>query len=642
MFDNLFSPIKIRGLELKNRVKFPATASCLDTEGYINDLFIDYHTARARGGAAMNTTEDARVHAGTATSHNLGIWDDSHIPGMKKLADAVHAEGGTLCIQFDQGGIANFFMDPKKRVFIPSEFNFFGMEFKGVDVEMIREVAESYGTAAARAVKAGADAIELHCGHGYACHGFFSPYMNKRTDEYGGTPENRARFIVECIQAMRKNVPDDFPLIMRVSAIDDDVPGGATLDDVIQLCKYAKEAGIDAVDVSRGNAWGMGSRYIVAPMDIPRGFNVENARRIKEETGLIVIVAGRINDPQQAEDIIASGAADMVDMGRAQIVDPEFCNKSREGRVDELLRCIGCSMGCMDRCHNPQYPHISCLWNPSVAQEKEYELKATDTPKNIVVIGGGPGGMEASITLSKRGHKVTLVEKNKELGGNFILASYAPRKGEIYTSIKARAKHVTMAGVNVMLNTLATPELLAQLKPDQVILATGGTPIALNIPGADAANVVGYVDAMEGKKEVSGNVAVIGGGLVGLEVAEILAEKGCAINVVEMADKVGADLGNARNICVQIAMRMAGIKQHVKAKAVEVKANALVVDKAGTLEEIPADYVVVAVGSKPLAQTAITEYCEANNIPLDFIGDVCKPGKAIDAIADAAALARKL
>lgn len=642
MFQALFQPIKIRGMELKNRVKFPATASCLDKDGYVTDEFIAYHVARTRGGCAMNTTEDCRVHEGTASSHNLCICNDSFIPPMKKLTDAVHAAGGKMCIQLDQGGIANFHIAPDKRVFIPSEYNFYGRMIPGVDVDMIEEVVRAYGEAAARAVKAGFDCIELHCGHGYALHGFLSPYMNKRTDKYGGDLNGRATFPLECIAEIRKNVPEDFPLIMRIVPFDDYVSGGNTIEDTVAFCKLAKKAGVDALDVSRGNCWGAGARYIVAPMDIERGFNVENAARIKAETGMTVIAAGRINDPQQAEDIISSGKADMVDMGRAQIVDPDFCNKAKAGQVEDITRCVGCLMGCMDRCHNPQYEHISCLWNPSVAQEEKYALKATQIPKRVMVIGGGVAGMECADTLQKRGHQVSLFEASDKMGGTYLLAGVAPRKGEIIDATAVRANQVRKSGVEINLNCTVDEKMIEENKPDAVIFATGGDPIFINIPGSDAPNVFGYEEILKDKVSLSGNVAVIGGGLVGVETAEYLAEKGCKVTIVEMTDKIGKDLGNIRKMCVLGALKQANVEMLTNAKASEIKDGQLLAEIDGGIKAIPAEYVVQAVGAMPRRQPALEAVCDKNNIPYYFVGNAKATGRAIDAIAEAAELARSI
>ena len=639
LYENLFRPIRIRGLELKNRVKFPATAASMLAEGgYVSKTLIDYHVARVKGGSGLNTTEATSVHAPSAPGGVLNISDDAYLPGLKNLTDAIHAVGGKACVQLYQGGLGTFFVDSDVLVFLPSDYENFGLP--GASLELIHEVVQAYGEAAARSVRAGFDAIEFHVAHGYGPHAFLSGAMNHRTDEYGGSLENRARFPRECIRAMRANLPEDFPLIMRIVPFDDEVENGLTSEEVIQFCKLAKEDGVDALDVSRGNLWSSATKYEIAPVDIPRGFNVENAARIKRETGMIVITCGRINDPQQAEDIIAQGKADMVDIGRAQIADPEFCNKARAGQEDDIIRCIGCCQGCIDRCSNVDYPHISCLRNPAVGREEEFILKPASQPKKVLVAGGGVAGMEAAITLKQRGCDPILVEQSPALGGAFLLAGMAPRRGEVRDAVLSRAYQTQKAGVDIRLNTKVTPHTIQEIKPDEVILATGAAPIALPIPGADLPHVCGYKEVLSGQAQPAGKIVVIGGGLVGLETAEFLADRGNDVSVIEMLGKLGADLGPMREICVTEAMDSSQIKRLPKTKALEIKDHSIVVEKDGHQEEIEVDHVVVAIGSRPESIAEILNFCKEQGLPVHVIGDAVEARSAIDAIAEAAEIAR--
>lgn len=314
-YNNLFSPIKIRGMEIRNRVEFPAMGTkMLNGSKYVTDQLINYHVARARGGNGINFTEVCSVYEKASPKNFLAISDDKYIPGLKKLADAIHEAGAKAGVQLWLGGSAVMFSgDTDVSVVLPSEFKV-GDDYviPGASIEVIKECIAAFGKAAKRAVQAGYDAIEFHAGHNYTPHSFLSGAFNKRTDEYGGTLENRGRFLIECIESIRNNIPEDMPLFMRIDAHDDCLEDGLTIEEVIEFCKSAKKAGVDVLDVSRGNFSSAAIKYEVPPVDLPRGFNVENAARIKKETGMITVAVGRINAPEQADEIIRSGKADMV------------------------------------------------------------------------------------------------------------------------------------------------------------------------------------------------------------------------------------------------------------------------------------------------------------------------------------------
>lgn len=641
---NLFNPIKIRGMELNNRVVFPAMATNLISDGgYVTDKFIDYHVARALGGNGLNITEAASVHAPSAPRNFLSISDDKFIPGLKKFTDAIHAAGGKACIQLWQGGLVASGADPNAMCIIPSDLPMGNTVAPGATVEMIKEVVEAFGSAARRAAEAGFDTVEFHAAHGYSPHSFLSSAMNRRNDKYGGSLENRARYSIESIEAIRRNIPEDMPIIMRIVAQDDYVEKGLTIEDIIEFCKMAQKAGVDALDVSRGNSWGAAVKFEVPAIDLPRSFNVDNAARIKEETGMITIAVGRINDPEQAEGIIGSGKADMVVMGRAQIADPEFCNKAIAGEDDSIIRCVGCNQGCVDRYTEAQkYPHLSCLRNPEVGREKEFVLAPVQQSKKVLIIGGGMGGMEVAVRLKARGHNPILCEASGQLGGQFLLAGAAPRKVEMRDAAISRGEQAVRAGVDIRLSTPVAPELIEEIQPDEVVIATGAEPVQLHVPGVDLHNVTNSFAVLSGKAIPQGKVVVVGGGLVGLEVAEFLAEKNNQVTVIEALDEVGKDLGTFRKIPVMESLFANRINTMVNTKCLEIKENAILVEKEGKQEEIPCDYVVIAVGSKPIDFLDLREYCEWNDIPFHVIGDAVRARRAIDAIEEGAELARMI
>lgn len=643
-FNNLFSPIKIRELELKNRVVFPAMATNLIADGgFVTDKFIDYHVARVLGGNGLNITEAASVHTPSAPRNFLSVSDDKFLPGLKKFNDEIHKAGGKSCVQMWQGGFV-VGSDPAAQIIVPSDFEIGGYTIPGCSKETIKDVIKAFGEAAARCVEAGFDCLEYHAAHGYSPHMFLSAAFNKRTDEYGGTLENRARYLIESIREIRKNIPESMPLIMRIVAHDDYLENGLTIEDMIEFCKMAKAEGVDVLDISRGNAATAAVKFEVPAIDIPRSFNVDNAARIKKETGMLTMAVGRINDPKQADDIISSGKADMVVMGRAQIADAEFCVKAMEGREDDIVRCIACNQGCVDRYMlSTEFPHISCLRNPTVGREAETRLVKTDTPKKVIIAGGGVGGMEAAITLKQRGHQPILCEKSDHLGGQFLLAGIAPRKQEMSDSAISRAQQTIRSGVDVRLNVEVNAKLLENEKPDAVIIATGSIPNLIDVKGVEKDNVYNSYDVFSNRTpNEKSNVIVVGGGLVGLEVAEYLAERGNTITVIEALDEVGQELGSFRKICVMESLACYKIATMSKTKCVEIKDDALVVETDGKNVELKCDYVVLATGSVANDYTELKNACEMNNIPYYVIGDVKTPRRAIEAIHEGAEVARQL
>ncbi len=636
-YKHLFSPIKIRGIELINRIVFPAMGTKMATDDkFVTKQLIDYQVARVQGGCGLNFTEVCSVYSKAAPKKFLAISEDIYIPGLKKLTDAIHEAGGKAGIQLWLGGLA-VGSDQSQMIVIPSPMPIPGTEYTlpGASVEIIKEAVEAFGTAAKRAVEAGFDVIEFHAGHNYTPHSFLSPYFNRRTDEYGGELKNRARFLLECIEAIRENIPGEMPLFMRVDAHDDYLEGGLEIEDIIEFCTMAKEAGVDVLDVSRGNFSSAAIKYEVPPIDLPRGFNVDNAARIRKETGMLTIAVGRINDPSQAEDILAADKADMVVMGRAQLADPEFCNKAKEGRAEDIVRCVGCNQGCYDGFVSTEIPFITCLRNPALGKEEEYQFSKTENPKKVLIAGGGIAGLESALQLKKRGHIPVLCEAASSLGGQFALAGEAPRKGEMKDAAMAMAAQVMREGIEVKLNTPVTEELIEMIKPDEVFIAVGSSPIELKIPGFGLPHVTNSHDVLAGKSRVSGRVVVIGGGLVGLEVAEYIHGSADSITVVEMLDKVAKDLGELRNICVMESLYAGGVQTVTNAKCIEIRQDAVIVDRLGKVEEIPCDFVVAAIGARSRDFDNIKAYCEKQGISLHVIGDALRARRALNAVAEA-------
>lgn len=642
MFSYLFSPMKLRGLELKNRIIMPAMGTKFPKDNEVTEQLIQYHVDRAKGGSGLNMVEVTGVHQPSVPGIYPSLGEDRFIPGMKRLTDAIHEAGGKAGVQLWQGSIA-VAAHQGIQVIVASDLELApGYVVKGADKALIDELTTCYGKAAHRAVEAGYDCVEVHMAHNYILHSFLSPAINKRTDEYGGTFENRARFPLAVIESIRKNIPDDMPLFMRIDAQDDYLENGMTIEDVIAFCKLAKEAGVDVLDISRGNIISAGIKFEVPPIDLPRAFNIENAARIRRETGMVTMGVGRINDPELADRLLQEDKLDLVGIGRAQLADPEFCNKSKEGRLDDIVRCVGCNQGCYDACESHVIPHITCLRNPALGKENEYRISKTKEPKTVLIAGGGMAGMEAADVLYARGHHPVLCEASDRLGGQFLLAGEAPRKLEMKLAAMSKGEQITRRGVDVRLNTPVTPALIEELKPDAVINAIGALPIIPPIPGINLTHVKNSHEILGGKASVEGNVVVIGGGLVGLETAEYLSDKGCKVTVVEMLEGLGTDLGTTRKVCVMENLYMEGVTQMPNCKCLEITGDGVVVDNGGEKQTIPCDYVVAAVGVHSADFSAEEALCKEKGIPVYTIGDAEKPRRAIDATADAARIAREI
>lgn len=634
--EHLFQPITIKNMTLRNRVMLPgmSTRLCHDG-GFVSDDMIAYYSAIAKGGCGLIVVEATSVHKPTAPGNFMQICTDEHIPGLKRLTEAVHAAGAKISIQLWQGGFCATATDTSLPAIVPSDTEFRGLKLKGVSKEQIAEVVKAYGEAACRAVEAGFDSVDLHCGHQYSPAHFLSGAFNKRDDEYGGDLAGRARYALEIIRAIRANVPAEFPVGMRVVAQDDFVENGNTIEDTIQFINWAADEGVDFVNISRGNKMSAAFRYEVPSMYIPKGFNLDNAAKIKAGVKIPVAGGGRVTDPEIAEPYLAEGKIDMVFVGRPQICDPEWCNKAKEGRLNDIVRCLACNQGCLDNVQSTGgSKHVTCLRNPFAGHLLERKLEKTETPKKVIVVGGGMGGMEAAYVLHQRGHKAILCEASDHLGGQFIFAGRAPHKEGLEQAAISRAEQIQRYGVEVRLNTTVDKAFLDAEKPDAVIVATGAKPINFKVPGVDGKNVHGYVDVLDGKTDFTGEVVVIGGGLVGIECAFYLSARGCHVSIVEMQERVGMDVSGGQMIDTMINLQMAQVNQVANAKCVEINDKGVVVEIDGERQIVTGENVVVAVGSKTVDHEWLDEYCKANGVEFKVIGDAVAPRRSIQAIQE--------
>lgn len=635
MYEHLFSPLTFRGLTLKNRIVLPGIGTKMSCNRHMSDQLLAFHLERTKGGCGLNVFEVASVHAPSAPQGFLGIHDDDCIPGLSRAVSAIHDAGGKASIQLWQGGI-NVMWDPQAEILVPSEFQLTSTKtIPAMTVEKIEEVIQAYGKAARRAVQAGFDAVELHAAHNYLPHTFLSAGFNHRNDCYGGSLENRMRLPLQIIDAIRAELPDSMPLFMRIDAHDDYLEKGLTLEETIAFCKEAKVHGVDVLNVSRGNTVTDALQYEVPPVDLPRGINVENATRIKNETGMSIMVAGRITDPLYAERLIAREVCDLVGIARGQIADPEFCKKAQAGYDDQIVHCIGCNQGCYDSFTDFSKHNISCMRNPAVGRENEISFNPPSTKKNILVAGGGVAGMEASLVLYNRGYNVTLAEKSDHLGGRFLIAGLAPRKAEFIQCTKEMTQAITKSSIKVLLNTDAAT-LASKPEFESIICAIGAEPSTPPIPCINANWIYYAEEILKGNVLVSGQVIVIGGGLVGIEVAEFCANQGCKVTIVELTDSIGNGLGSLRKICTKQSLSQSSIEIKTNTAVQEINNTGVVVttkDNTNNSKQltIPADYVVIATG---YSSAKTKDFL--SSLPKDkkvfCIGDAISPQKAIEAI----------
>ncbi len=618
----------------------PAMGTMLPDEGgFISRELIDYHAARAKGGCAMNIVEISAVHRSTMSPRNVGIYDDSFLPGLTELAGAIKSAGGRACIQLWHAGRQTNSRYTGMPIIAPSPIPCVFCREMPVEltVDQIRELIEAYGDAAARAKKAGFEAIEIHGAHGYLIAQFMSAYSNHRQDEYGGPLEKRARFALEIIRDVRDKVGFDYPVIYRLSA-DEYVDTGLTPEDAKKIVGMLEKAGIDAVHVSAG-CYGALS-WIIPPLDLPDVPYLENVSAVKSVASIPVIAAIRINDPVAADQILAKNKADFVAVGRGHLADPEFCNKAMAGDLDAIVKCIACNQGCLDRLFMQGLP-IRCLRNPATGQEKACELKPAVPKKKILVVGGGPAGLEAAKTLQRRGHKVVLIEKSDHLGGQFLLAGATPMKKAMADAALQMGRIAERAGVEIRLNTTFTKDIAAEIKPDEIVVATGARPIVPDIPGIEKPHVAAAHDILEGRTSTGSSVAVIGGGLIGMEIAELLIKQGKKVTVIEMLKSVAKGLGFTRRPRVLKFLKDHGVPVLVNAKVVEIRDRSIIVEQNGESREIgDIDSVALAMGVKP--DRAIEQDLKEAGCRYHLVGDAREAGKALDAIWEGAAVGREL
>jgi len=631
MLKNLFSSIQIGNIEIVNRTVVTAMVTNYCTaDGTATEKYVAYHEAKAKGGWGLIITEDYAVDPkGKGFSNVAGLWDDSQIESHLKLTKRIHKYQSKVFAQIYHCGRQTSQFITGSQPLAPSPILCPSMQEipHEMTLDEIHAMVEKFGDCALRAQKAGFDGIEIHGGHGYLIAQFMSSYSNKRTDRYGGNLINRMRFPLEIVENIRVKVGKDFAVGFRISA-DEFVAGGRTIEDTKIISVMLQEKGVDFLHISAGVYASV--ERVVPPAAVGHGWATNFAAEVKKVVTIPVITVGRINDPFLAEGILASGKADLIGMGRASLADPGLPNKAATGNYDDIVHCIGCNQGCLGILFTDK--PIKCVLNPTLGRETELEIKTAKDEKKVLIVGGGPAGMEAAITAAKAGHKVEIFEKTDKLGGQFLLASIPPSKGEISAFIAWQIKQLSKLNVVVHLNTEVTPETIDFQKPEVVIVATGGKPIIPEITGVDKPNVVSVYNTLLGKVPLGNKVVVIGGGMVGAETANHLAIHGKMVTIVETLSEIATDEQGISRMYLLKELEAGNVKILVETTVKEILDEGVVIVKDGKDETIGADAVVLAVGTRSVNRLMST--LEGRSFKVITIGDAVAVRKVMEAIEE--------
>ena len=600
-FPTLFSPCKIGNVTIKNRIcKAPQTTGLSHMDGSVSSRVVRCYEDLARGEDGMIIVEYAFVDRkySKSASNQLGICDDEYIVGLGWLADTIKNLGSVPCIQIEHCGRQRFLGPPMKsaspnpwplmyerygRAAIPEELT----------IDEIHQLVEDFGRAALRAKTAGFQVVEIHGAHGYLITNFLSPFTNQRRDWYGGSRENRFRFLEQVFTRCKEYVGEDFPIIVRLSGTDYE-PGGMTIDDTIYYAQRLEQLGCAAIDVSGGDHHQM--IHQVTPMQLDRGHNVWAAEAIKKVVKIPVFATGSITQPDFAEEILASGKADFISMGRPLLADPYWAKKAQEGHPEDISPCIRCNEGCLDR-GNHLGKSINCTMNPTLGFEDALAIRPADKVRKVAVVGGGPAGLKAADTAALRGHEVTLFEK-RALGGWLHEASYPDFKADIRDALRYLVTQVNKHGVTVVEKEATVADLAGF---DAVIVATGTTPAGLPVPGADRPNVTLAVDALkEGGVRPTGQVVVVGGGLIGVETAALFSRQpDTQVTILEMLPQIMNGCSDCDKIVYGGWIQENGVQVFTSSKVVSIGEEGVTFEQRSRRGTVPADHVFLATGMKP-------------------------------------------
>ncbi|MBT3311057.1 MAG: FAD-dependent oxidoreductase [Desulfobacterales bacterium] len=656
MYENLFSPITINKCEIRNRTAYPAIGLLYSDDSLLNDRYNNFWETIAKGGVGILTVGPLGVDFLGSGNTGLTLRRDDVIPSYQKLNRLIHDAGAKSWVQLMHvGGYAHPFMIDGQQPIAPSSIysSYSHTTPREMTIDEIKEVQKSFVEAAVRAKKSDFDGVELIGSAGYLLTQFLSPLKNNRTDEYGGSFENRTRFPREIIEMVREAVGPDYAITIRMAG-SDFVVGSNTDHDTPEFAKVYEKAGIDAINVTGG--WHE-SKIPQIPMDLPRSGYAFLAGNIKKAVSIPVMASNRITTPDEAEKIIRDGHADMVNLGRVLIADPEWPNKAKAGHPEEIRPCIACSQGCMDMVMS-QKP-VFCIANACAGMEGDRKIVQTKSSKKVMVIGAGPGGLEAAIVAKEAGHNVELYEKADDIGGQIWIAAKPPHKSELLEFIRYYRAMLIKYDIPLHLNTEVDVDLIKKINPDHIIIGEGAVPIVPPINGADDPSVMDSWDVLKNDPGLGKNVAVIGGGAVGLETAMFVSLKGTIspdvlhflfsydavsierlkelvfngssnVTVFEMLPKAGQGVGRSTKWILMGNIKKHGITLHTNAKVTSIKDGLITFEKDDKEEQMQFDNVIMAAGSKSV--TKLSDEVKNLGIPFDRVGDCVNPEKLDNAI----------
>ena len=635
-FPHLFSPFHFRPFEIRNRIVMPPMAIYIPgSGGFVHQRLIDYYEARAAGGVGLIIVNATYVHPNGSSHPNMtSITDDKFIPGFARLVDAIHRHGARTCLQLYHSGRQRYALVAGGQTISPSGIRCPVRKdpAHAPSVEEIRSLVEDYGQAARRAKAAGFDGIEIHCAHGYLLAGFLSPYQNKRTDEYGGDVSGRTRIVREILARCREAAGDDLLIGVRING-SDYVNDGNTPEEVISIARLLAQNGAEYVHVSAGMA--ASAQYTFLPSAIPRGFNVPLAERIREAVPTPVIACGAITDAEFAEGILRRGKVDLVAIGRPLMADPDLPIKARTGRLEETRPCLRCS-----KCAGVWPENMTCTVNPAMGREGEFRYDRAAAPKTVVVIGGGPAGLEAARTLALRGYAVRVIDRNERIGGQVRLAKRAPHKRDLERWITFYEHEMARLGVLVELGRTVSAADVPGMSADAVVVATGALPLVpKGIKGVDHPRVVLSTDVLWDRAEVGAKVLVVGGSSHGIETAEYIAAQGKKVVVCEMLHDILSDISHDAALALLDGLAKLDFTALTETEVVAIDAKDGVLDvrvRRYGMEAVLGgfDSVVLAVGVVPDSRLGLE--LRAKLDPVYLIGDCERGGDFRKAVHDGA------